>query len=317
MRSLPMVVIAVAGLTAGLVAGVPVPALAQPAAQNTPSKQDQARKRFEEAEAHKRRGDEHAARGEQQEARDAYGLAADAYSKAFELFEHPAFIYNLAQMRRLRGELRRAIRAYETYLVLDSGGAQAATARTFIAQLTLELDAEESEPGAVDATRPDPAGTGAAPVEPASGAGQPEPGQDAGNTPPSSPMGSAGLTSTTSPARDANAGRGMRVAGMVSAAVGLASLGLGLKFGLDARDASQELSDKPPGEPWDPSDRRRIQSGEDAERNMIISLSLGGAALVTGGVLYFFGAAQSSSGSLAVHPTAMPDGFWVHLSGHF
>ncbi len=317
MRSLPMVVIAVAGLAAGLVAGVPVPALAQPAAQNTASKQDQARKRFEEAEAHKRRGDEHAARGEQQEARDAYGLAADAYSKAFELFEHPAFIYNLAQMRRLRGELRRAIRAYETYLVLDAAGAQAGTARTFIAQLTLELDAEESEPGAGDATRPDPAsGTGAAPVEPASGAGQPEPGQDSGNTPASSTIGSAGLT-TTSPVRDANAGRGLRVAGMVSAAVGLASLGLGVKFGLDARTASQELSDKPPGEPWDPSDRRRIQSGEDAERNMIISLSLGGAALVAGGVLYFFGAAQSSSGSLAVRPTATPDGFWVHLSGHF
>ena len=314
MRSLHMVVIAVAGLAAG----VPVPALAQPAAESTASKQDQARKRFEEAEAHKLRGDEHAARGEQQEARTAYGLAADAYSKAFELYEHPGFIYNLAQMRRLRGELRRAIRAYETYLVLDAGGAQAGTARTFIAQLTLELDAEDSEPGAVDATRPGKASrSGAAPVEPATGAGDAGPGQDAGDAPASSTMGAAGLTSTTSPVQGADAGRGLRVAGVVSAAVGLASLGLGIKFGLDARAASQELSDKPPGEPWDASDRRRIQSGEDAERNMLISMSLGGAALIAGGVLYVFGAAQSSSGSLAVRTTARPDGFWVHLSGHF
>jgi hypothetical protein len=320
MRSLHMVVITVAGLAAGLVAGVPVPALAQPAAESTASKQDQARKRFEEAEAHKRRGDEHAARGEQQEARSAYGLAAEAYSKAFELYEHPAFLYNLAQMRRLRGELRRAIRAYETYLVLDSGGAQAGTARTFIAQLTLELDAEESrpEPGAVDVTRPEPAsGTGTAPAEPATGAAPVEPGEDAGNAPASSTMGSAGLTSTTSPVRDAGASRGLRVAGMVSAAVGLASLGLGVKFGLDARAASQDLSDKPPGEPWDPSDRQRIQSGQDAERNMVISMSLGGAALVAGGVLYVFGVSQRSSGSLAVRPTAMQDGFWVHLAGRF
>lgn len=313
-----MVVIAVAALAAG----VPARALAQPAGESTPSKQEQARKRFEEAEAHKRRGDEHAARGEPQEARSAYGLAAEAYSKAFELYEHPAFIYNLAQMRRLRGELRRAIRAYETYLVLDPDGAQAGTARTFIAQLTLALDAEESqpEPAALDATRPDPAShTEAAPVEssgPASGASEPASSRSTGNAPPSPMTEAGGLSATTSPP-GAPAGRGPRVAGVVTAAVGLAGLGLGVKFGLDARAASREVSDKPPGEPWDPSDRQRIQRGEDAERNMIISLSLGGAALVTGGILYVYGASQRSSGSLAVRPTATPDGVWVHLSGRF
>lgn len=310
-----MVFMAVAIQAAGQAAGAP--ALAQPAAETTASKQEQARKLFEDAEAHKRRGDEQAARGEQQEARSAYGLAAEAYSKAFELYEHPAFIYNLAQMRRLRGEQRRAIRAYETYLVLDPGGAQASTARSFIAQLTLELDAEASQPGpqpSMEATRPEAAPS--TPAEPAAGA--PEPGQDTGNAPVSSgTMGSAGLTATTSPVRDADAGRGLRVAGLVSAAVGLAGLGLGVKFGLDARAASQELSDKPPGEPWDPSDRRRIQSGQDAERNMIISMSLGGAALVAGGVLYAFGVVQGSSAGLAVRPTASPDGIWVHLAGRF
>lgn len=314
MRSLHIVVIAVAALAAG----VPARALAQPAGESAASKQEQARKRFEEAEAHKRRGDEHAGRGEQQEAHDAYGLAAEAYSKAFELYEHPAFIYNLAQMRRLRGEQRRAIRAYETYLVLDPGGAQAGTARTFVAQLTLALDAEESQsgPAAVDATRPNPGGgteTAPAPGEQATA----KPGQEPGNPQASSTMGSQELTATTSPGRDADAGRGLRVAGMVSVAVGIVGLGLGVKFGLDARAASQELSDKQPGEPWDPSDRRRVQRGEDAERNMIISMSLGGAALVAGGALYVFGVSQSSSGSLAVRPVATPDGVWVHLSGRF
>lgn len=317
MRRLHLIVIAVAILAAGLAAGGP--AFAQPAAADTASKQEQARKLFDEAEGHKRRGDEHTARGEQQEARDAYGLAAEGYSKAFELYEHPAFIYNLAQMRRLRGELRRAIRAYETYLVLAPDGAQAKLARDFIAQLTLELDAQESQQGAqpgTDTTTPSETnGASTTPTEPASGE-ETAPGPDGSPAPvPSDVTGSAGLTATASPRRDA--GRGLRVAGMVSAALGLAGLGLGMKFGLDARSASQDLSEKPPGDPWDEGDRQRIQSGQDAERNMIISLSLGGAALVAGGVLYGFGVVQGASSGLAVHPTATPDGVWVHLSGHF
>jgi tetratricopeptide (TPR) repeat protein len=317
MRRLHIVVITVAIQAAALAAGGP--ALAQPASEDTASKQEQARKLFEGAEAHKRRGDEHTARGEQQEARSAYGLAAEAYSKAFELYEHPAFIYNLAQMRRLRGELRRAIRAYETYLVLDPGGAQASMARTFIAQLTLELDAEESRQPGTDPGGPD-AGTGArttpSPPDQRSRetAGS---GQDTGSGPASSgAMDSPGVTSTIR-ARDPDAGRGLRMAGMVSAAVGLAGLGLGVKFGLDARAAEQDLSEKAPGDPWGPDDRERIQSGQDAERNMIISMSLGGAALVAGGVLYGFGVVQGSSQGLALRPTASADGVWVHLSGSF
>lgn len=316
MRRLHIVVITVAIQAVALAAGGP--ALAQPASEDTASKQEQARKLFQDAEAHKRRGDEHTARGEQQEARSAYGLAAEAYSKAFELYEHPAFIYNLGQMRRLRGELRRAIRAYETYLVLDPSGAQASMARTFIAQLTLDLDAQESQPG-TEPTGPD-TGTGAGTTP--SPADQPShgtagSGQDTGSGPVSSgTMDSSGVTATR-PAHDADAGRGLRMAGMVTAAVGLAGLGLSVKFGLDARAADQDLSEKRPGDPWGPDDRERIQSGEDAERNMIISLSLGGAAVITGGLLYTFGVAQGSSAGLAVRPTASAGGVWVHLSGSF
>ena len=307
MRSTHVIVIAVMML----LASVPSAALAQPAAKD----QQQARQLFDQAEAHKRQGDEHAARGEQDAAREAYGKAAEAYARAFELYEHPAFIYNLAQMRRLRGERLRAIRAYETFLVLDPSGPQAATAKTFIAQLTLELDAEASK---TETRPPEPTGgTEPAPVTP------PEPDPATGTTPESaspggtapSPVDSSLAVSDrrTDPAR----GRGLRVAGMVSTAAGAIGVGLGIKFGLDARSASRELSEKPPGEPWDEQDRRLLARGEDAERNMAIAFGAGAAAVIAGGVLYVIGVAASEDERYAVRPSATQDGFLVHVSGTF
>ena len=309
MRSTHVIVIAILML----LASVPTAALAQPAAQD----QQQARQHFDQAESYKRKGDEHAARGEQDAAREAYGKAAEAYARAFELYEHPAFIYNLAQMRRLRGERLRAIRAYETFLVLDPNGAQAHTARSFIAQLTVELDAEASKtepetrsPESEGATKPGP---GTSPeTTPASGTG-PENTSPDGASPPLADSPLQPSDTRADPAR----GRGLRIAGMASWTVGAVGLGLGIKFGLDARSASQKLSDKPADEPWTEADRRLLADGEAAERNMIIAFGAGGAAVIAGGVLYAIGVAASEGERFALQPRATSDGFVVHLSGTF
>jgi hypothetical protein len=303
MRSTHVIVIAILML----LASVPTAALAQPAAQD----QQQARQHFEQAESYKRKGDEHAARGEQEAAREAYGRAADGYTSAFELFEHPAFIYNLAQMRRLRGEWLRAIRAYETYLVLDPSGPQAAKARSFIAQLTVELDAEASK--TESETRP---------TEP-----EPGPSLDPAPTPDTGPAKTAPVAPSIPPMddplpppdtrTDPARGRGLRIAGMASWAVGAVGLGLGIKFGLDARSASRELSDKPASEPWTDGDRRLLADGEDAERNMFIAFGAGSVAVIAGGVLYGIGVAASEGESFAFQPRVTQDSVVVHLSGTF
>jgi tetratricopeptide (TPR) repeat protein len=312
MRSTHLIVVAAMMLHASM----PSAALAQPVAQD----QQQARLLFDQAESHKRKGDEHAARGEQDAAREAYGQAADAYTRAFELYEHSAFIYNLAQMRRLRGERLRAIRAYETFLVLDPNGPQAATAKTFIAQLTVELDAEASKtepdprpPEPEPDTPPEPApptGPTTEPVGPTTGPNSTVPGGTS-SPQPDHPL----AISDTRP--DPARGRGLRVAGMVSMAAGAVGLGLGIRFGLDARAVSLELSDKPPGEPWDDQDRRRLARGEDAERNMAIALGAGSAAVIAGGVLYAIGVASGEGERFALQPRATPDSILVHMSGTF
>lgn len=309
MRSTHVIVIAILML----VTSVPTAALAQPAAQD----QQQARQHFKEAESYKRKGDEHAARGEQNAAREAYGRAAEAYTRAFDLYEHSAFIYNLAQMRRLRDEKLLAIRAYETYLVLDPNGPQAAKARSFIAQLTVELDAAASKnsseglPSEPDGpTEPEPA----PPPEPASN-GDTMPEKTAPVAPSIPPMDDPlpPPDTRTDPAR----GRGLRVAGMASWAVGAVGLGLGIKFGLDARSASRELSDKPASEPWTDGDRRLLADGEDAERNMFIAFGAGSVAVIAGGVLYGIGVAAGEGESFAFQPRVTQDSVVVHLSGTF
>ena len=308
MRSTHVIVIAILMF----LARVPTPALAQPAAQD----QQQARQHFEQAESYKRNGDEHAARGEQDAAREAYGRAAEAYTRAFDLYQHPAFIYNLAQMRRLRGERLRAIRAYETFLVLDPSGPQATNARNFIAQLTVELDAEASktEP---ETRSPEPGGA----TEPAPGTSpEPTPTPQTGpeNTVPdgSSPPPVDSPLQPSDTRTDPSRGRGLRIAGMASWAAGAVGLGLGIKFGLDARSASQKLSDKP-DEPWTDEDRRLLADGEAAERNAIIAFGAGSAAVIAGGVLYAIGVAASEGERFALQPRATPGGFVVHLSGTF
>lgn len=321
MRRVHIAVIAVSLLCTS----APGAALAQSASGPAAHDQQRARQLFDEAEAHKSQGDAHTAAGEQDQAREAYGRAADAYARAFELDARSGFIYNLAQMRRLRGERQLAIRAYETFLVLAPDSPQAGMARSFIAQLTLELDAQASRPASQS---PAPGGAPEpAPVTPPAPDGAPEPAPvtpdpapatqpepvatDAAPPPADTALGVSDRRS--GPAR----GRGLRIAGMAAWAAGAVGVGLGIKFGLDARAASQALADKPSGEPWNGVDRRTIARGEDAERNMAIALGAAGAVVIAGGVLYTLGVATSEGQPVAVQPGATPAGFLVQVSGSF
>jgi hypothetical protein len=201
--------------------------------------------------------------------------------------------------------------------VLDPGGPQAPTARSFIAQLTVELDAEASK---AEAETRSPASGGA--TEPAQGT-SPEPAPATGTAPENTVTGGASPPPVNDPLKpsdtraDPARGRGLRIAGLASWAAGAAGLGLGIKFGLDARAASRELSDKPADEPWSDDDRRRLADGEAAERNMIIAFGAGSAAVIAGGVLYIIGVAASEGKPYAFQPRVTPDSFVVHMSGTF
>ena len=156
---------------------------------------------------------------------------------------------------------------------------------------------------AIHATPVDPAplvGTNSAsgPTVPARGGGT---GTDAAGPPPDS-------GEPTDGTRSAVPGRGWRVAGAATAAGGALLIGGGALFGLAARSASQDVSRQFDGD--------RDAAGERSETLQWVGYGLGSAALVTGALLYLYGARVDSRDSApAVHALVTPHG--VLVEGHF
>jgi tetratricopeptide (TPR) repeat protein len=342
----------------GVITGVgPAEARAQKSPESEPplvAEEDKARARvyFERAETLKHSGSARAQSGDADGARAAYAEAADVYMRAFELFPHPAFLYNVAQMLRLSGKSARAIGAYERYLKVDPEGDKAEEARAYIAELRRE---QAARPGTAVKARP-------AAEKPARGAGDAEGDdeaedaaedgedgedgdEDAGDEDAEDgdedadgeagddaedagadaagdgevPAGLGAASDFDDEDEDRDTGRPLRIAGMAAAAAGAIAFGIGVKYGLDARSISDELSG--PRFMWDLDDRELFAEGERAERNAIILMGIGGAALVTGGVLYLVGSNQdgdeAGDGDLGVSASATSDGASMLLWGRF
>ena len=105
---------------------------------------------------------------------------------------------------------------------------------------------------------------------------------------------------------DVNRGRGLRVTGIILAAVGVAAVGTGVGLALK----SQSLSTK---------DYSRSREDERASLKTwgLVSYGVGAAAIATGAILYIVGWPSEQTSSVALLPVAAPDGASVLLQGRF
>lgn len=129
--------------------------------------------------------------------------------------------------------------------------------------------------------------------------------------PPVAPASAPQVTAKAPP--PAARGRGLRIAGLVSAGVGLVALGAAVHYGIQARQASDAISENQEG--WTRGLLDRYDQGESAETRMIVLSGVGGAALAAGGVLYWLGWRAGRAESIAVAPTA--GGAALSLAGRF
>src|SRR5262249_34661770 len=104
-------------------------------------------------------------------------------------------------------------------------------------------------------------------------------------------------------------GGGLRVAGIVTGAVGVACVGAGVYFGLHARSLADEVADT--------YTKAKADDGEAANRNMYIFYGVGAAAIVTGGVLYGLGARAAAGDAVSVAPVVAPTRAGLELRGRF
>lgn len=195
----------------------------------------------------------------------AYEEAIEQYRAGFEETQWPGFLFNIGLAYERSGDKRAALTAYKRYLELDPTGEASNEAAEYIARLQNEIEKEEAvarekrerERAAVEAQRERERERAAA-------------------------------AARQRAEKRARHKRRLRLAGLLTAAAGLVSLGVGVKFGVDAKHASDEISAHEDG-PWTESLITRYEAGERAERNMFIFTGVAAGALVTGGLLYLFG----------------------------
>jgi tetratricopeptide (TPR) repeat protein len=269
--------------------------LARPASAQEGSGADRRR----QASYHVKKGDAFKEAGD-------YAAAAREYKNAYELVPHPVLFFNLAQVYRLDGDRKRALEYYERYLAMEPDGQASKQARQFADQLRDELASEregDGDPGARSDSGRDAEGDSGA----ATGAGA---GSDGGT-----PAGSVSRR-VSEPVK---AGRGLRVAGLISGGAGLVAIGLGFKFGLDASRITDEINGHDAGE-WPDALLARQAEGERAERNMFILTGAGAAAIAAGGVLYYLGhraRRDATERTVGVRPVAGGGQVGVVLAGSF
>ncbi len=106
-------------------------------------------------------------------------------------------------------------------------------------------------------------------------------------------------TPTDRPAR----GKGLRTAGFVTMAAGVALTGVGIYFGLQAKADSDTVSDYTG--PWGPEQEDIESRGQRNEMLFFALTGTGAAALIGGGVLYYLGRRQANEApAVAVLPAA-------------
>ena len=217
-----------------------LPASAQP---REPSKEDRqrAKKLFAQGTELHKSGD--------------YRAAAKKYQAAFDLVPRPLFLFNVAQVYRLNGDREQAINYYEQYLEMDADGRGSATARKFLGELKAQMakdkrDEERKKPKKDEDDEPDVEDTATTRA-------------DIDDDDSDAEITSSGGGST---------GKIMVWSGLGVAVVGAVGIAVGVKFGLDSKSISDELSNN--RDPWTAELLAKQDEGKRKERNSLIFTSV-------------------------------------------
>ncbi|HEY8142402.1 MAG TPA: tetratricopeptide repeat protein [Kofleriaceae bacterium] len=214
-----------------------------------------------------------------------YLAAAAEYQAAYDLSGLAGLLYNVAQSYRLGGEKARAVSAYRRFLERAPDHQLAPLARGHVDALERELAADRGpteEP---------------APPRPATG---------------TTPRTDAAITAAPAPPAVGRARR-FKVAGLMSGGIGLVALGAALHFGIEAKKASDAISNNQEG--WNQSLLDRYDEGQSAETHMFVLSGVGAAALAAGGVLYYLGLRAERAEVVPITPAGVGAG--AALRGRF
>lgn len=203
----------------------------------------------------------------------------------------PNYIYNQARCYEQNHRYEDAISRYREFLKLSPGLSERdrANVQKEIESCQSLLPAPAPAVQVAPVPLPVPAPTSAAPVV---------------DVVSSSP----GSAPATAPRSE---GQGLRIAGIATGAVGLASIGMGIYFYTRASSLSDRLTNS------DDPKTSDYRSGKNAVTMQWVFYGVGAAALATGSILYFLGWSKGESGQTAVAPIIGPSMAGITAQGAF
>ena len=214
-----------------------------------------------------------------------YDQAIELFKQAYALSHRPTLLYNIAQAYRLKNDCEQALQVYKNYLRVDPNSPFRAKVESRITEMETCVKDPSRKPVGTEAIQKDQNGGGAG--EAKGDVTRPRP-----DVLPPGGGGGAGAGEST------RGGSTKKLIGLVTAGVGVAAIGTGVYFSLQAGDkADQVAAACPTSAPCDWNDELEgLQSdGQAASRNAIILYSVGGAAVVGGVVLYLLGAREAAA----------------------
>jgi tetratricopeptide (TPR) repeat protein len=215
-----------------------------------------------------------------------FDKAIEEFKQAYAISGAPGLLFNVAQAYRLVGDYKQALYFYRTYLRLQPSAGNKADVEARIVEMEKALaeqkSIEEAKPKGTlppEGDKTKPAETTPPPVETGPAETAPEP---AAVAPPADPA--EGRTSTRGD------GKTKKIIGLATGGVGLALVGTGVYFAMQASSAASDIEDvSSSGGAWNPDLGQKYADGESAASTSMILLIAGGAAIAGGTVVYLLG----------------------------
>jgi hypothetical protein len=125
-------------------------------------------------------------------------------------------------------------------------------------------------------------------------------------------MGTPAVETVTAPAHPTSTGAGLRVAGITTAALGVASIAAGVVLQLQANSLADDLGASPTSYSRDKESTRKTYKTVS-----LLGYGVGAALVAGGGVLYYLGYRQGKLAGMAVVPVGGPGEFGLAMQGAF
>ncbi|MBT8492444.1 MAG: hypothetical protein KJO07_05255 [Deltaproteobacteria bacterium] len=252
-------------------------------------------------------------KGETAYATGDFETAIVHYKKAYELSKKPALLFNIAQAYKVKRDYRNAIYFYETYLRLEESPSNQADVERYIKNLKAQMAADRKR--AEDERRLEQERKRAKAAKEKAEAEQRrlEAEAKARQAREREVLAQAELARAQGgPLREPNPK--LKLAGWVTGGVGLATLGAGIVFNLRA---SSKFDDVNSAEKWSAELDDTLDTAEGSRTLGIVLSSVGGAALVTGGILYYLGHRGRVVETPAVTLSPTEGGMRIGFGGRF